>query len=93
MRRGLILLSCLALQGCWFVYIPGSAVDSIADSLSGAEGEHCIPEWVKVGDAVNFPSVGLGTVKSLSGTSRRCPDPKLPIRALVDFGALRGTPQ
>lgn len=83
-----VALACLLLlSGCWFVYIPGSAISAISDSLTGAEGNHCVSEVAKVGDTISVPTSAGGTrtysVKSLSGTSGRCTNPQYPIRALL----------
>lgn len=73
------------LQGCLFLYIPGSMVSSVSDSITGAEGNNCVGASAKIGDRVNVPNMKPATVKSLSGTSIRCTDPALPIRALLAF--------
>ena len=85
--RNLVLLAVLilTLQGCWFIYIPGSVTGSISDSITGAEGSNCVGANAKVGDKVRLPGGGVGTIKSLSGTSVRCTNPELPIRALLVF--------
>ena len=81
----LVLLMALAssLQGCFFVFIPGSVISSVSDSITGAEGSNCVREGVKVGDNILLTNGGRGTVKSLSGTSVRCTNPEFPIRALL----------
>lgn len=58
---------------------------AISDSMTGAEGNNCVSEDARVGGKVRMPGGNLATVKSLSGTSGRCLDPKLPIRALLAF--------
>jgi len=81
----LILLAplTLLLQGCWFIYLPGSTTGAISDAFTGAEGLHCVKANAKLGDTVQFPGGSQATVKSLSGTSTRCTNPELPIRALL----------
>lgn len=81
----LVLLAPLTLliQGCWFVYIPGSVTGAISDSITGAEGAHCVRANAKLGDPIRLPGGGQGTIKSLSGTSMRCTNPEYPIRALL----------
>jgi len=64
----------------FFVWIP---TGKIADALSGAEGENCVSASAKVGDKTTLPNGGAGEIKSLSGTSSRCTNPELPIRALI----------
>ena len=66
----------LSLQGCFFIYIPGS----VFDSLSG-DGSHCVGDSAKVGDKIRLASGVIGTVEKLSGYSSRCIDPKWPVRA------------
>lgn len=86
MRRLRFLMlapAVLALQGCWFVFIPGSVVSSVSDSITGAEGENCVPSTAKVGDRIRLPDLTMGSIESLSGTSIRCSDPNLPIRAKI----------
>jgi hypothetical protein len=75
----------LSLQGCWFVFIPGSAISAVSDGLTGAEGQNCVSASAKVGDAVSLPGGSRASIKSLSGTSIRCAQPELPIRALLVF--------
>jgi hypothetical protein len=81
------VLSALTLQlsGCWFIFIPGSVTAAVSDSITGAEGSNCVGVNAKVGDKIRLPGGGVGTVKSLSGTSMRCTQPELPIRALLAF--------
>lgn len=83
-------VAAFMLQGCWFVIIPGGAIDAVGDAISGAEGQNCVGGNVKVGDRISAPG-GVATVKSLSGPSSRCLDPRYPIRALIDYSALRQT--
>lgn len=85
MKLVLLLPAVLLLQGCWFVFIPGSVIGAVTDSLTGAEGSHCVGAGVKVGDTVRMPGNGRATVKSLSGTSTRCQDPAMPIRAMLIY--------
>ena len=72
-----------SLQGCWFVFIPGSVIDKVSDTFSGAEGSNCVGQSAKVGDKIRSPNGDVGTIKSLSGTSVRCKEPQFPIRALL----------
>ena len=66
----------------FFFFIPGAAISAISDAVTGSEGENCVgPNAVVVG-AINLGGT-LMTVKSLSGTSIRCTNPQLPIRALL----------
>jgi hypothetical protein len=84
--RGVIVAGlCLCLQGCWFVYIPGNLTSALSDSLTGAEGSHCVSAGAKVGDRIRLPGGGYGTVVSLSGTSMRCTQEVYPIRALLQL--------
>lgn len=85
MRFAIIISACLLLQGCWFVFIPGSLMAAVSDGITGAEGNHCVSAGAKVGDKVKMPGGGVATVKSLSGTSVRCQQPELPIRAMLIF--------
>lgn len=85
----LALGAALALATChanaWFIFIPGALTSKIGDALTGAEGENCVGVNAKVGDVLRNPSGSTATIKSVSGTSTRCRDPKLPIRALMEF--------
>lgn len=81
----IIMTAILPLQGCFFVFIPGSVISGISDSVTGAEGTHCVGANAKVGDTIRLPGDGRATVKSLSGTSVRCTNPEMPIRALLEF--------
>jgi hypothetical protein len=73
-----------SLQGCWFIFIPGSVVGAITDGISGAKGEHCVGNSVKVGDKVKKSDGTVLTIKSLSGTSTRCKESDKPIRAELE---------
>lgn len=79
--RFLVFAPLLLLQGCWFVFIPGSLVQAAADGITGAEGNHCVNERAKVGDYINLTDGTRWKVESLSGTSTRCQHPAHPIRA------------
>ncbi len=72
----LIIVSSLSLQGCWFIFIPGSVIGAVSDSVTGAVGSNCVGANAKVGDNIRLQGGGIGTVKSLSGTSTRCTNPK-----------------
>lgn len=79
--RILCVVPVLALHGCFVFYIPPSVINAASDSLSGAEGEHCVDSRAKVGDSITLPNGSVWKVASLSGTSSRCQNPTLPIRA------------
>ncbi len=81
MRYLLIACALCGLSGCWFVFIPGSVVGAVTDTLTGASGDHCVAESAKVGGRISLSGGRTATVKSLSGTSSRCTNPLLPIRA------------
>lgn len=83
-----LFLAPFCLQGCLFIYLPGSVTSAISDSITGAEGQNCVGANAKVGDRVRTPGGGWATVKSLSGTSMRCTNPELPIRALLAFDSI-----
>lgn len=83
-RMLLLAAFTFSVQGC-FVWIPGSVISSVSDSITGSEGSHCVGANTKVGDTIRLPGGGRGTVKSLSGTSVRCTNPEQPIRALLVF--------
>ena len=78
----LSIAAILSLQGC-LVFIPGQLIDRVSDGITGAVGEHCVSATAKVGDRVRMPYNGVGVVKELSGTSIKCTNPELPIRALI----------
>ena len=85
--RKIFLISTLALSlhGCWAVFIPGSVIDSASDAITGSEGKNCVGESATVGSRIQIPGQPAATVKSLSGTSVRCKDPRYPIRAALVF--------
>jgi len=72
------------LGGCFFVFIPGSLIQRVSDSVTGAEGDNCVSTAATVGSRINLPDGRTATVKSLSGTSVRCTDARYPIRALLE---------
>jgi hypothetical protein len=69
------------LQGCFFVWIPGSLMQAAGDAITGAEGNHCVATTATVGSAIRLPDGTQWKVESLSGTSARCQRPEQPIRA------------
>ena len=77
-----IATSGISLSGC-VIFIPGSVVGAVTDSITGHEGAHCVPASAYVGQRVNMPYGGSGVVKSISGKSMRCQDPEKPYRALI----------
>jgi hypothetical protein len=78
-----MLLCTTQLAGCWFVFIPGSMVGAITDSIGGYEGQHCVSATAKVGDRIKHTNGSIGTVMKLEGESSRCQNPQHPIRAVV----------
>jgi hypothetical protein len=78
--KALSVLLVLPLSGC-FVFIPGSVVSGVSDAITGSKGEHCVSRAAKVGDLIRTPDGRVFRVESLSGTSVRCTDSSLPIRA------------
>ena len=99
MRKFAVALACLWLllfssnaSAFFFFFLPGSVTGKIADAFTGAEGENCVGPNAKVGDPINLNGV-LMTIKSLSGTSSRCTNAAMPIRASLvpSTGALPET--
>jgi hypothetical protein len=85
MKAIAICVACLFLQGCWFVFIPGSLISAVGDKLGGYEGNMCVASTAKVGDKVRMPDGRTGTVRKLEGESTRCTQTYIPIRAVVDL--------
>lgn len=86
LRVAVAVCLCCSLSGCWFVFIPGSLIQSASDAVTGAEGQHCVAASTKIGDKLRDPASGrTAIVKSLSGSSSRCTDQAMPVRALVEF--------
>ena len=83
----LALSLCASLSGCFFVFIPGSVMQKVSDGITGAEGEHCVSRAAKVGDKIRLPDGKTATVQSLSGTSVRCTNESMPIRAALAVDA------
>jgi hypothetical protein len=79
-----LFVTSSSAQAWFFIYIPGSVISAIGDAIAGSEGEHCVGENIKVGDNIDLSSGGVGTIRSLSGTSNRCTNPERPIRAKVE---------
>lgn len=73
----------VSLSGCFFVFIPGSLIQKVSDGITGAEGEHCVSRATTVGSRIRLRDGRTAEVKSLSGTSVRCTDPNMPIRAAL----------
>lgn len=76
-----VMVAALSLQGCWFVFIPGSVMGAVSDGITGAKGQHCVGANAKAGDLVKMPDGSVWKVVSTSGTSTRCQDSRIPIRA------------
>jgi hypothetical protein len=68
----------------FFFFIPGSVTSAISDAVTGSEGNNCVGQQVAVGGVVKLSNGGYAKVKSLSGTSSRCPDSNMPIRAMLE---------
>jgi ABC-type phosphonate transport system ATPase subunit len=68
-----IALCCIAplLGGCWFVFIPGSVIGAVGDSISGTSGQHCVTEAASVGSKIKMQDGRIGTVMKLEGHSMR----------------------
>lgn len=76
--------ACSLLSGCFVAFIPGEVVAKVSDTLTGAEGEHCVERGVTVGSLVRNTVDGeMWVVHSISGTSMRCKDPNRPIRVAL----------
>lgn len=39
-KVALIVGAIVPLSGCWFIFIPGSAVGAISDGITGSKGEY-----------------------------------------------------
>ena len=81
--RALLVVATTQLGGCFFVFIPGSLMQKVSDGVTGAQGEHCVGRSAQIGDRIKLPDGKVGTVKSLSGTSVRCTNESIPIRAAL----------
>ena len=80
------LLSAYTNAHAWFFFfIPGSAVRGVSDAITGAKGDICVKDSVKVGDVIPSIAGNKMTILSTSGTSSICTNPATPIRADVQF--------
>ena len=79
------VLATANANAVFFFFLPGFVTSKIGDALTGAEGENCVKSTAKIGDKLKSASGNTATIKSLSGTSSRCPDASLPIRAMLTF--------
>jgi hypothetical protein len=84
-RTLVALAACAPLTGCFVFFIPGSLVSKVSDGITGDRGAHCVPKYAKAGDKIKTPDGRIYVVASLSGTSMRCTDPDMPIRAELDL--------
>lgn len=97
MKRVLTVLAVLSAllssnaYAWFFFFLPGSVTGKIADAFTGAEGENCVGSTAKVGDNIRLPNGDLKSITSLSGTSTRCTNPEMPIRALLGSAATSPT--
>lgn len=85
MRLIIVLVMIFPLSGCWFIFIPGSAMDAIGDAMAGHRGNTCVSATAYEGQTIIMPNGKSGTLIKLEGESRRCTQPHLPIRAIVEF--------
>ncbi len=81
----LYLICGCAHAGWYFFIIPGSVTSKISDFFSGQRGDYCVDTMTNVGDVLTSPAGNKAVVKSLSRESDRCPEPKRPIRAEIEF--------
>lgn len=65
LRYVIIVAAALTLQGCWFVFIPGSLISGAADAMSGNQGQNCVGETARVGDRIRLNDGRIGTVQKL----------------------------
>jgi hypothetical protein len=79
----LILAYINSAEAFFFIFIPGSAIDAIGDAITGATGDHCVKDSAVVGDKVKLSDGSVHEIQKLSGTSPRCQNSQLPIRALL----------
>ena len=83
MPRIMALLLCLPLSGCWFVFIPGSLISAVSDTITGDAGEHCVARGAYIGQKIRMPDGRIGTVQQVSSSaSSRCAV-ATPIRAVL----------
>ena len=81
------LLIPLDASAWFFFFIPGPVIDAIGDAISGAEGENCVPATARVGDKMLMPGGKVGEIRSISGSTYRCSNPDLPLRARVEVSS------
>jgi len=62
-------------------------MDALGDTVVGHSGNTCVASTAYVGQMIIMPNGQSGTLTKLEGESRRCTQPGLPIRAVVDFEA------
>ena len=72
-----------AANAWFFFFIPGAVTSAIGDKLTGSEGDHCVGADAVVGSKINVAGASF-EVKSLSGTSMRCTNAAIPIRARLE---------
>lgn len=85
MRKALIaaVLASSQLTGC-FIFIPGSVVGAVTDTITGDRGEHCVPRGTVVGQRINLGFNRVGVVEYVGKTpSSRCRDSMMPMRAAL----------
>ncbi len=73
------------IANAFFIFIPGSLIRAVGDSITGAKGNICVKEGSKAGDILDSPAGNTATITSVSGTSAMCKDPALPIRAELEY--------
>jgi hypothetical protein len=80
------MFASTSVQAGVIFFIPGAGISKMHDVLTGSHGEFCVSKTTKVGDVTRSVVGNTKTVMSLSGTSSRCNNPEMPIRAMVELG-------
>lgn len=79
------------------VVLTSGAVVAVASTAVGIattadKGENCVPRDTRIGDKVVLPDGTSAVVKTLSGTSTDCPNPRMPVRAELESAPASANP-
>lgn len=81
MKLILAFALALPLQGCFFVWIPGSVISNLTGGEGSSAWDTCVPEATAyAGSTVTHTATGkLVTIEKVFGRSSRCQDSSRPI--------------
>lgn len=89
MKLILVLALTLLLQGCFFVWIPGSVISKLTGGEASHDWNACVAESLAYQGATFWrpDTAQSGTVEKVFGRSSRCPNATQPILIEAKYGS------